>query len=82
MKDRRFLAVGLFVIAATLSGCNRSIVDTHWSYEYAQIAMLDGTVIEGKISSWTDFDDGDQLQVTIDGKTYLTHSCNVVLIDE
>ena len=28
----------------------------------------------------TDFEDGDQLQIRIDGKTYLVHSSNVVLI--
>lgn len=38
----------------------------------------DGTVIEGKVDSWNDYE-GDQLQVKINGTTYLAHSSNVVL---
>lgn len=36
----------------------------------------------GKIESWKDYDDGDQIQVKIDGTTYLVHSVNIVLIKE
>ena len=39
-------------------------------------------VVEGKIDSWTDYEDGDQIQVTINGVTYLVHSSDVVLIKE
>lgn len=42
----------------------------------------DGSVISGKIESWKDYDDGDQIQVKIDGTTYLVHSVNIVLIKE
>lgn len=61
---------------------NRSIFDTTYTFEEAVVAMPDGTVIRGEVSRWTDFEDGDQIQVTINGKTYLTHSINVVLISE
>ena len=44
------------------------------------VVDLSGQVVEGKVSSWTDYEDGDQLQVKINGKTYLVHSSNVVLI--
>ncbi len=70
------LAVGIFLLA----GCNKQMVDLTYSYEYAIIGLPNGEVIEGKVSSWTDFEDGDQIQVRIDGKTYLVHSSNVVLI--
>lgn len=59
---------------------NKQIVDLTYSYDYAIILMPDGTVVKGKVQSWTDFEDGDQIQVKIDGKVYLTHSMNVVLI--
>lgn len=36
------------------------------------------TIVEGKLNSWDDYE-GDQLQVKIDGVTYLVHSSNVVL---
>ena len=74
------LAVILLLSVALLSGCNKQMVDLTYSYEYAIIGLPNGEVVEGRVSSWTDYEDGDQLQVKIDGKTYLVHSSNVVLI--
>ena len=74
------LAVVLAVSIAVLAGCNKQMVDLTYSYEYAIIGLPNGETVEGKVSSWTDYEDGDQLQVKIDGKTYLVHSSNVVLI--
>jgi len=73
-----FMTIILF--AAILSGCNKQLVDLTYSYETAVISLPNGEVVEGKVSSWTDFDDGDQIQVKIDGKTYLVHSSNIALI--
>ena len=70
------------VSALVFAGCNKQMVDLTYSYEYAIIGLPNGEVVEGKVSSWTDFEDGDQLQVKIDGKTYLVHSSNVVLISD
>lgn len=72
------LAAGLLILA----GCNKQMVDLTYSYEYAIIGLPNGEVVEGKVSSWTDFEDGDQIQVKIDGKTYLVHSSNIVLISD
>ena len=68
--------------AGLLTGCNRQIIDTTYSYERAIIGLPNGEVIEGKVQSWKDYDDGDQIQVKIDGKQYLVHSEDVVLISE
>lgn len=76
------LAVVLLVGILVLAGCNKQLVDLTYSYEYAIIALPNGEIVEGKVSSWTDFEDGDQLQIKIDGKTYLVHSSNVVLISD
>lgn len=65
-----------------LTGCNRQVIDTTFSYDNAILALPDGSVISGKIESWKDYDDGDQIQVKIDGTTYLVHSVNIVLIKE
>ena len=65
-----------------LTACNKQMVDLTYSYEYAIIGLPNGEVVEGKVSSWTDFEDGDQIQVKIAGKTYLVHSSNVALISE
>lgn len=70
------------VLAAGLTACNRQPVDLTFSYDRAIVRLPDGTVIDGKCSSWRDYEDGEQLQVVIDGVTYLTHSANVVLIKE
>ena len=83
---KKIIALLLAVIAVLsvclLSGCNKQMVDLTYSYEYAIIGLPNGETVEGKVSSWTDYEDGDQLQVKIDGKTYLVHSSNVVLISK
>ena len=76
------LAAVLMASIAVLAGCNKQMVDLTYSYEYAIIALPNGEVVEGKVSSWTDFEDGDQIQVKINGKTYLVHSSNIVLISD
>ena len=76
------LAVVLTAGLLILAGCNKQMVDLTYSYEYAIIGLPNGEVVEGKVSSWTDFEDGDQIQVKIDGKTYLVHSSNIVLISD
>ena len=72
----------LMLSIMVLAGCNKQMVDLTYSYEYAIIGLPNGEVVEGRVSSWTDFEDGDQIQVKIDGKTYLVHSSNVVLISD
>lgn len=76
------LAVIVVLSVCLLTGCNKQMVDLTYSYEYAIIGLPNGETVEGKVSSWTDYEDGDQLQVKIDGKTYLVHSSNVVLISK
>ena len=74
------VAVTALSMALITTGCNKQLVDLTYSYEYAIIGLPNGETVEGKVSSWTDFEDGDQIQVKIDGKTYLVHSSNIVLI--
>lgn len=76
------LLIILILSVALLTGCNKQLVDLTYSYEYAIIGLPNGQTVEGKVTSWTDFEDGDQLQVRIDGKTYLVHSSNVALISK
>lgn len=84
MKIKRRVAmtiIGLAVVCS-LSSCNKQIVDTTYKYDRAIIYLPNGAVVVGKVQSWTDFEDGDQIQVKVDGVTYLVHSNNVVLIKE
>lgn len=83
------IVIGFFVcillvlsIFVTVHAFNFQLFDTKWNFVYAQIAMPDGSVIKGHVDSWRDFEDGDQLQVMINGTTYLTHASNVVLMDK
>ena len=76
------LLVTILVTVLVMSGCNKQMVDLTYSYERAIICLPNGEIVEGRVTSWTDFEDGDQLQVRIDGKTYLVHSSNVVLISK
>ena len=71
------------LVAITLSSCgNKQIFDTTYSFDKAIISLPNGEIIEGKIDSWTDYEDGDQIQVKIDGVVYLVHSSDIVLIKE
>ena len=76
------VAVVALSMALIATGCNKQLVDLTYSYDYAIIGLPNGETVEGKVSSWTDFEDGDQIQVKIDGKTYLVHSSNIVLISD
>ena len=70
------------LLAAVLTGCgNMTLLDTTYTFDRAIICLPNGEIIESEIESWTDFD-GEQLQITIDGVTYLVSSINAVLIAE
>ena len=85
MKKKWIVTVALVLAVSVLpilAGCNKQMVDLTYSYERAIVRLPNGEVIEGRVSSWTDFEDGDQVQVKIDGKTYLVHSSNIALISD
>ena len=84
MKKFKTIIIAL-IAAMTLAGCtigNRTLFDTTYVFDRAIISLPDGSIIEGKVQSWTDYESGDQIQVNIDGTTYLVHSSNVALIAE
>jgi outer membrane lipoprotein SlyB len=78
---KKLLALAV-ICTLLLTGCNYQMVDTTYKYDRAIIYLPNGEVIEGKVDSWMDFEDGDQIQVKIDGKTYLVHSTDIVLIKD
>lgn len=85
MKKNKLIMTALaltIILAGFLAGCNKQVFDTTYTFDRAILSLPNVEVIEGKIQSWTDFDDGDQIQVKIDGKQYLVHSENIVLISE
>ena len=68
------LMIGTFAFQ-TFNG-NRTLIDTKFYYDYAIVQLADGSVIEGKVDSWRDYE-GEQIQVTINGETWLVHSANI-----
>lgn len=83
MKKIVILAALLVLILISCTGCyNKQLFDTTYHYDRAIVYLPNGEIVEGRVSSWTDFSDGDSIQVKIDGKMYLTHIFNVCLIDD
>ena len=81
MKKVKIFTI-LLMFSFFTSGCgNYQMFDTTFTYNYAIIRLQNGEVIEGKVEKWTDYE-GEQLQVTIDGVTYLTNSLNCTLISK
>ena len=78
MKKILTVCVSALAGVMLMTGCNKQVVNLTYSYPWAQLKMPDGTIVEGKLNSWDDYE-GDQLQVKIDGVTYLVHSSNVIL---
>lgn len=80
MKNK--IILGLIGIASLglLTGCNKEIFDTTYSYDKA-VCNYGGYKFELKIDKWTDYD-GEQLQIKSGGKTYLLSANNCYLIDE
>jgi len=80
---KKYISVLLTIMMLfALVGCgNQQLFDTTYTFDYAIIGLPNGEVVEGEVESWNDYD-GEQLQIVIDGATYLTHSENIVLIAE
>lgn len=84
MKKRivTLLLTAVLAIGA-LTGCgNKDMWDTVYTFDYAIIKLPNGEIVEGEVEKWTDYEDGDQLQVTIDGTIYLTSTLNCTLIQK
>lgn len=62
-----------------VASCNKQILDFNYKYNYAYIQLQNGEVLEGRVETWQDYE-GEQLQVKINGVTYLTNSYNCTLI--
>ena len=78
-KSKTLCALAL--MATTLTGCNRTVFDTTWKYDYAIIELPSGEIVEGEVREWKDWSDSDAVQVIFtDGAVYYTHLSNAVLI--
>lgn len=83
MNKKLLAAILALGMALSLAGCgNRQMIGLTYSYKYAIISLPNGEIVEGKVDSWKDFEDGDQLQITVDDVTYLVHATDAVLMTE
>lgn len=83
MTKRIVLVLLLVAMCFSLCACgNYDAWDTVYTYDRAIVSLADGSVVTGRVQNWRDYEDGDQIQVKVDGKTYLVHSTNVTLIAE
>lgn len=75
------LLLGLLLVSSlALTGCNKQLVDLNYKYSKVHIYETD-TCYE--ISSWTDYEDGEQLQVHIKGKgKILISSTSCFLVED
>ena len=71
-----------FIITVLLSGCNKQVIDISYKFTYAYIELPNGECIKGKVETWTDYDNSDQIQLVIDGITYFTDTTRVVMTNE
>lgn len=61
-----------------LTGCNKQMLDFDYSFKEVYIVDTGETI---KIKSWRDYDNSDMIQFTdTDGRVYMTHSSNVILM--
>lgn len=84
VNKKKILCILLLALVIPMfAGCegyNKQLIDTTYNFDKVEIKTPSGEIISGKVESWRDFEDGDQLQIKINGVTYLTHASNVLLI--
>ena len=79
MKKFKIIAT-IITLALCFASCNKQIVDTQYEFNYAYINMADTYTVQGKVESWCDYENSDQIQVKINGVTYLVHSSDITLV--
>ena len=80
--------VGLLTLCvAVFSGCESTKSGNRitggkdiQTFTDAIVKLGDEVIVRGPITQWRDYSDGDEVQVLVGGKYYLTHYSNVVLI--
>lgn len=84
MKKKVLVTVLAVATIFGLTACgNKDMFDTNYTFDRAIIALPNGEVVEVEIDKWTDYEDGDQIQIiTEDGTVYLTSTLNCTLIND
>ena len=79
MKKMKYIIIAVLILALVAGAA--FIINEHF-YNRTIIDLTYGEIVQGKVESWTDYTDSDQIQVKINGKVYLVHSADVALIKD
>lgn len=50
------------------------------TFTYCYVVLGGKEIVQGAVTQWRDYDNSDVVQVLVDGKYFLTHYTNVVLV--
>ena len=84
-KAKHLLLLSTLLVVPLLASCgNKDIFGLTYTFNYAQVKLPDGKIIDGLVDEWAREDKTDSIRVTFkDGKgTYFTHATNVVLYNK
>ena len=85
MKKLAIVVIAVIMLFV-LSGCeektgNRIVAGSDvQTFNYAYVYLDGNKIAEGGVMQWRDYDDSDVVQVLMNGKYYLTHYSNVILV--
>lgn len=81
MKKIIAIVICLMMVVGLVGCGNHDFFDTIHNFRYAIIKLPNDEIVQGEVESWSDYEDGEQLQIKFkDGNTYLTCSINAVLM--
>lgn len=71
--------VALLLSATCFAGCNQQIFDFNYKFDKAYVKIgEEWKAVE--VKTWTDYEDGDQFQLTLaDGTVLIVHATNLIL---
>jgi hypothetical protein len=79
MKRIVAMIAALMLSAMCLTGCNQQVFDFNYEFKKAYV-KVGNEWKDVEVKSWTDYEDGDQFQLTLkDGTVLIVHSTNLIL---